>query len=138
MFNLFKKKQVYAPTRYDYHMIDFKWFDEDMVKKYERNTDDLELNDEYDVKKKDFIEDYPEDAWIFRYEPTEFECELKGNKIYDIDDDLIGEIDLKKLPDYDQMFLVFYHGKCKYHDGDDVFTEKRYSYFRLQTKKKLS
>lgn len=138
MFNLFKKKQVYTPTRYDYHMIDFEWFDDDMVMKYERNTDDLDLNEEYDVKKKDFIEDYPEDAWIFRYESTEFEYDLKGNKIYDIDDDLIGEIDLKKLPDYDQMFLVFYHGKCKYHDGDDVFIEKRYSYFRLQIKKRLS
>lgn len=141
MFNLFKKKpKTELPkVKYEDHYLNIEEEDK-AIRKYEKNTDDLIENDDFHMTKKEMI-DEPYQGKFFKYEPTEFDCYLKGVGVYDLDDTYIGDIkkrDLKYLEDYHKAFLVFYHGKYKWTDGDNVYTEKGYSYFKLHIIKRLS
>ena len=139
MFNLFKKKPKTPEVKYEHLYLDIEE-EQEAISKYENDTDELIENDDFRMTKKEMI-DEPYQEKFFKYEPTEFDCYIKGVGVYDLDDTYIGDIkkrDLKYLEDYHKAFLVFYHGKYKWTDGDRVYTEGGISYFKLHIIKRLS
>lgn len=143
MFNLFKKKpqKEYKPIpRIDYEYFDFEYENSDAESKYLKKTDELELNDDYDMSKKEMLEEFIYEDKVYRYLPTEFDAYLKDGLIYDLDGTEIGKVkdeDIGYLTDYDKLEIVFYHGKHKFIDFDDetVYVEKGFNYFRYRIKK---
>lgn len=145
MFNLFKKKEnkpLIPMPKYTYDNFDFEYYEEDALKKYSKMTDELDLNDDYDMTKKEMLEEFVYQNKVYRYLPTEFDAYLKDNLVYDEDNFLIGKVkdnDIKKLTDYIKLEIIFHHGKHKYIDFEDeaVYVEKGFNYFTYRIKKEV-
>ena len=104
--------------------------------------DDLDINDDYYMSKKELLDEYVYEYKVYQYLPTEFDAYLKDGYIYDDDDFMIGKIkdtDIQYLVDYVNLEIVYHFGKYKYLDFDnnDVYVEKGFNYFTYRIKKEV-
>ena len=112
--------------------------DTDYNKKFAKeHKDDLVENDDYRLPKKTLLEDF--DGRVYLYEPTRFDCQIKGNEVYDEDNCLVGsvpDLEYKYLPGYEAAWIVLYGGRYKFIASDFVGTDEDDYYFKLEAKYK--
>ena len=123
---------------YTYITLDADEQDYDYAEKfYRENKDVLDENDDYNLPKKELLEYYS--GKIYRYDPSDFDCEIKGKDVYDLDGHYcltINDKDLELVNKAEHVFLVYINRQYKWIDDDDraVYKEEDFPYFKLKLK----
>lgn len=94
---------------------------------------DLEENDDYNLPKKELIEDYYDEK-VWKYDPYELESKVIDNQVYAMLDDWVkvGTIRQKDI-DKERLTLYLFVNEYKY-VSDDVEKDKGDSYFGFKYK----
>ena len=142
-----RMKKQNAPTKqapkrpieeYTYITLDADEQDYDYAEKfYKENKEVLDENDDYNLPKKELLEYYS--GKIYRYDPSDFDCEIKGKDVYDLDGHYcltINDKDLELVNKAEHVFLVYINRQYKWIDDDDraVYKEEEFPYFKLKLK----
>lgn len=129
-------KPTYRNITNDFNILDL---DDNVAKNYYRSIiDELELNDDYQLSKKELLDEYMDGDKIYKYLPyDDYKIKLENYDVYvSIDDEYhkLGSITDKAQPyidDAKKMYLTFYHGEYKIIKDDDVLKDKHDSYFKF-------
>ena len=131
-----------APERpkraYTYKTFKLQNQDTDYCNKFAKeHEDELDENDDYRLSKKTLLEDFS--GCVFKYDPTGFDCQIKGNEVYDEDGYMVGEIrsgEVQFIGNYVSAEIILYGGKYKYVDYDEINSGDLDHYFELECKYK--
>ena len=129
-------KPTFTTITNDFNILDQ---DENVANNYYKSIlENLELNDDYALSKKELLEDYYGDYKVYKFLPyDDYNIKLDNyDVLVSIDGEYfkLGHI-TDRAKDYiekaKKMYLTFYHGEYKMITDDDVVKDKHDSYFKF-------